>query len=337
MGQDETPLPTQLYFRSIAYRDSYIHYFCDAAHPGDGNWIFSNRGRYIPFSNAPLNPELLERTFGSEPRLWMDSISRLIYFEGTDYGHPGLHRIKVNPDGYGLFGLGNEPSWDIRQKNALFRIPTEDGKIASDAAALKTQLLNLLRDTTSEARFAFDWLYLSHHQRQKKLFNFERGNLGEIQRLLYAVLQSQPDIWADDETLRWLTPVQHKHLKRPKKLRDALGVADSFIGIFSAPGTAIKIPPRFKEWRKLLWNYFGPSINEEVLLFSLCIRHWEANINSDPIATEVAPPTAHEQLEALLTLRDWWQQIVPSKPFETFPVQKRTLARYSAPTSPDVP
>ncbi len=274
---------TELWFRTMPCNGAFIHYFCDGAMPGNGNWILSDRGTHLPISKAELDGDLLGHLFRSDNDHWFDHIMRVVYFDGTPYGFPGSHRVTVGPDTYCWITSGNPMYFEPDGRRAQFHLPTRRYRTPTRSTTMKNMLFAALNDEGSEARFALNWMQLFYSQQQERLFHFQRGSLLAMQVLLRAVLQSQVGIWQQNQTLFWRT---YDESKSPfHHVKGGLG----FVPYPSVSGIdEIDVPPRLARWKDTIWSYFMPERDEELFRFAYIARNGNGLIGT--IAVEVAPP-----------------------------------------------
>ncbi len=306
-GVVSSPRETEIRVRPVAYKDAFLHFFCDGERERNGNWILSNTGTFHPFSNSELKLEPLISWFQDEGGdLWHESVTRLVFFDGARYGFPGPHSITIAPtSGQCLIRWGTAPFDEEADRNgAMVGSPFTTRKTPARAAMMKNQLFAALDDENSQARFALEWIHLSLRQQQEKVFSLEAGKISEMQTLLRAALQSQTGIWHGNEPLLWRTRDRHKRPPYPAHWHnDDLTFAR--LADFRVSYN-FDIPPRLKLWKQVVWSFFAPSVDEELLQFAN--RNRNGDDATSTIAVEANPPSAHEQTEALLLLRDWWQK-----------------------------
>ena len=297
---------TEIWVRIIPYKDAFIHYFRDGEDADTGNWILSFTENHHAFSNSCLSRQHFESWF-QVADLWSGSIYRLIYFNGTRYGFPGTHFITASARDFCVLRCGTSTfdEADGTGKRAPFSSPFDNHEVPAHAAAMREQLRAAFNNERSEARFALKWLHLSPEEQDNKRLQFERETLEPMRKLLSAVLQSQIEIWEHDAALLWC--LYGAGYADPDWSEDKLVFTNS-------PGTpnSLQIPPRLERWKRAIWNNFLPC-DDDWLLFALCVREWQ---DMGVVEVEAAPPTAHEQIEALLLLRDWWNQHFPPELFD---------------------
>ncbi len=297
-GLQDFASKTETWVRVVLYKDAFIHYFCDGESASDGNWIMSHDGSgYNALLERRQDVKDFESWFQSE--VWLNCICRLVCFDGAPFGFPGIHYITAPPASLCFVRVGTSTSDEFAANCARFSSPFENEITPASSATMKNYLFAALNDERSEVRFALSWIHLSPEKQQLKQLDFERQTLDAMRQLLRAALHTQADIWEKQESLVWETSEIDQRSLRFIRSRRFVVEADDVLS-------------RLERWRQAIWNAFFPN-NDEWLLFAWCVREWQ-DIGS--VKVEAAPPSAHEQIEALLLLRDWWNQHFPPELFD---------------------
>ena len=72
------------------------------------------------------------------------------------------------------------------------------------------------------------------------------------------------------------------------------------------PYGLVLAPPPLAGWDEFLINYFAPHWREDLFHRHICVRQYvRANLHNSGSVHVACAPTAHEQLEAKLQLREW--------------------------------
>lgn len=309
------PRKTEIWLRVVPYRGAFIHYFCDGERPQNGNWVLSNNEDYNPFSTEIRDFNTLKQLFWARTYmdLWYGSIMRLIYFEGTPYGYPGIYRATIDAGSRGLISSNTDPleEWPSRRE-ARFKLDVENDDTPwiririRKGKRVRNRLLREPGNEKSRVYFALQWLHLDLEQKRARALQFERGDIAEMQTILRAALQTQSDVWEDGDTLIWKTSYS-KYSAIEKEMQDGL--------LAVRHGWTLDIPPRLKVWKRIIWSYFHPAIEDEKidgcedhLNNYLFVAGHSFSHSLDTFIVLASPPSMHERLEAELILRQWWEQ-----------------------------
>ena len=302
-GAKPNPRETEIRARRVDVQGVSLLFFCDGENPGNGNWVSMRIGERVRFFNDDRDLESLVHLFNTTWP-WREGNRRFCIPDTSLYGSPGPHWFSFYVASGGSYGMiSNEFKLD---KSVMFCFSDQE-EIPECILTLKDQLASQLTDEASEARFALDWLHLTREERRRKLLRFQNGDLPEMQQILRAALQSQIDIWHHEEALSWQTrdwPPQ----------RYFVGPMQGDYLMVARYSQNVLIPNRLQRWKRAVWDHYRPSLNQDLLNLAHCCRMSASDLTD--FAVQAAPPSAHERLEALLTLRDWWQQNFPDRPFE---------------------
>ena len=300
---------TELWFRTVPYKGAFIHYFYDGAHPRNGNWVLSNWDGHVPFSKTKLESNFLEWVFQHDNDRWFDHIMRLVFFDGAPYGFSETHRLTFAPNGSGLLNSGPEMFISVSTQHAHFHSPFNRRRQSARAVTVRNQLFAALNDEHSELRFALSWIHLLPTERKQRRQRFAQGTFAIIQRLLRAALQSQVGIWEKQKPLFWRT----HHPKKSQAAPTYAWEGDLTFGDFRTTSSTPNVGPRLNRWKQVICNYYLPTLEDDWLIFACCVEDTYA---PGVIVVEAAPPSAHEQIEAALLLRNWWNQHFPPELFD---------------------
>ena len=172
-----------------------------------------------------------------------------------------------------------------RANLTLFRVPDSPKGLSHDKREAQRQLWQLWSDPRSDARFAWHWTSLTEGQRRFALTGFG-GDIGELARLMELVLKSYSALWRGASFWRWNLNIE------PSRSR--------YFGAGQAPDETDSncLAP----WSALFYEIFAPRAQIRWLGEHHCIPGKMRQLGT--VAVRQAP-TAHEQLEAKLALRDW--------------------------------
>lgn len=154
------------------------------------------------------------------------------------------------------------------------------------------QLRSAWQDTSSDARFAWEWSGLSKSEKILRLTGVppasgERARVEKEMRRIMRLILINYEMWGPDE--QW-------------GLYFELG---SRSHIWHEDGRLEKNDQHLHKWNRLLQRYLMPHLRYDWLEKHRCVEdQWPFQAHSAVVEIE-HPPTAHEQLEAKLELRDW--------------------------------
>lgn len=158
--------------------------------------------------------------------------------------------------------------------------------IQMPAAQIWAELQTLLADPDSEANFARQYAYLSPMQRRERIQQTQGGALDELNRLLYDIVLASPQ-WDDlhEESELFLSLYNSGEVRMWDNGRGNPGelVTSAFV----------------RENVRALWNYFRPF--DRAIAKFLCVQ----SSGENSLCARAFRPSAHQQLEAQLRLRDW--------------------------------
>lgn len=146
--------------------------------------------------------------------------------------------------------------------------------------------MQLWANENSGLRFAWEWAQLSKTQRRRTVIGFD-GDLSELQEIMVLVLNSSSLLWQNSLLWYWCIHVN------PARDR-----------IYAHAGTqSEELGEKYlAQWNSFLRAYFLPNSRRFPIELHPCAQDYITT------AGEVwlrQAPTAHEQLEAKLALRDW--------------------------------
>ena len=178
-----------------------------------------------------------------------------------------------------------------------FRVPDLEKGFAREPRAAQRQLHQLWRDPQSDARFAWQWASLSHQQRLRALTGYD-GEMSELGRAMELILKSSPVLWRGASFWCWNFNIDP--------------ALNRYFGAGQAPSEASSA--LLARWSALLCQRFVPRGQVG----------WPGKHHCIPsalgaLATVVVrqAPSAHEQLEAKLALRDWLGTAATSQGMKT--------------------
>ena len=261
----------------------------------DGEWVITNRNRellVIGHTHALLQESVAKRDGAPTKRL--DSLRYCIRRAFDEVGSRIMRVIY-------LADLPLEPrvvlceswlcSWHRRWKiNDGVSFELAQDKHLFSQAELQEILMKDWTAPHSDARFAWNWMRWSDRQKQQQLCG-ALGDGEETNKVMQWVLLSCQLDWNDSWTWQLVpysdefTFVLINHSYGPMGLDDSLNL-----------------------WHDFLIDYFAPHLHRDWIVEHRCTRDfWEQKQLAIGRATVIGHPTAHEQLEAKLQLRDWLQ------------------------------
>ena len=165
-----------------------------------------------------------------------------------------------------------------------FRLPSA---LSLDEHAAKQQILDAWQDESSDAHFAWQWAMLTQEERYLQLTGFE-GNQQELEVVMRSILQGTSKLWRVEKALEWI-----------------LSPEEPWSNIDSATDNEEIAYEVVKAWYPILQSYFAPAWQEKRLTNHLCAQKFWEQRGFLPVVSVDSSPTAHEQLEAKLQLRNW--------------------------------
>ena len=284
--------PTTFLFRHVETNRYNVTFVRASESQQVGNWISMTRGQ-IAMTPAGLRC-YTEVPYAQTQAELSNSIARQFYFDGKNFGHSGLHHLTVSGDGACALSCDQ---WQYR-----FGLGFDIS--AWSAAQTGRYVKQLLLDSTDESRLSLNWLHSSRFERQEQFWRFARGDLKRMLRLFEACLQNEARLWKPEITaLEWhaVKPESEEFDAYNSRQEDQL-----FCPAFQFRHESLAVTERLKRWKFLLWNHFEPTVRQFWLPVDDCNRSDEPPLRC--VQVKVTPPSAHEQLEARLLLRDWFHQ-----------------------------
>ncbi len=280
-----------------------LWFFQEARRGKRWNFVLTYEGTYDdylagqPISYGP-DVELNEREFAN--CLKWDSWGRMLHFAPGELPVPGRFRATLGASGEGVWLDLNAPPESKEPCYLAFRWhPQACAKQLwdFDVDELRAHLKALALEAEHDVSFALRWSKLSPLERHKQRVKVRRGTWDEANELLTAALRT--DISAvRNADWRWVllsARVGHK---------DYLWRSDSADHYHETP-------PRLRVWKQLIFNAFEPYED-----LDLCKRYWCVwpgdNEDDSLFNIRCTAPSAHEQMEALLKLRQWAKRKVPA-------------------------
>ncbi|RYX86855.1 hypothetical protein EON83_01340 [bacterium] len=151
---------------------------------------------------------------------------------------------------------------------------------------------DVLQDPQSDAAFARDWMDMSEAQRENAVWNWEvesRTRLrAEVEELLKCVLLSHEALWQGNESWGLSLADPENMWLYPEEEWEEHDIPDEVRGNIEE-----------------IWRYYAP-FDAEVLKHE-CAFDWRQGAIK-AFQVEAREPTAHERLEAMLRLRDWFDE-----------------------------
>lgn len=205
-----------------------------------------------------------------------DSVARAFYFPAL----PDLPHVILHVDNFWC--------WCVHTTDAtpfLFRINASND---NSPQTIEAQLQRAWDDETSDMHFVWKWFGTSADERYRKLTGFT-GTWEEVKAIMEKILISATPLWQLESKAVWV-------------FGDIFG--SNFIG-GNKPGRVETVEQQLQPWLDFLQSYFLPLYRADMREKYLCVSP------EDPKNLEVgmifinSHPTAHEQLEAKVALRDW--------------------------------
>lgn len=250
----------------------------------DGNWMLTSNsvgGLRLPddFPKAfSLSPQHL-REYVQRHRANYQ-ICRSMFLRASGFSG----RVFCDAQGWSHYHEQNDELGDLNTVFYLGRMPKQSSQVYEE-------LQRQAQDPDSSFSFALDFHRMPFQEKVACLFGFSsfeeyRSAQKELDSVLRWVLQLRP--WTDQEPLCWNLAT------RP--------------GSQQAQWLDTTNIPYLKKWQDVL-RRFGPL---QPQLSNASLRHfYEGHSSLSQVVVE--PPTAHEQLEAHLQLREWTQTHLPRK------------------------
>lgn len=250
-----------------------------------GNWIICKQGATAPKVWAPQPPatslpDIVHQIEGGK-------LVRNRYFAFKAHSHPrwaGMDCVSLTKSGVG--------AWLTHALRPLepFRLEMSDADFQSNSGAIYQQLLSQLEDENSSISLAARWFDVSDEAKTALILG---EHLGTIQQVMRWGLINEPRLWAKDSRWTWSLGVgtDFGYLWKFDVIRRQENIAVDF--------------PFLRELGRFLIERCIPHITKAMRKKHPCVgqkRDWiDARVS-------VETPTAHEQIEAALQLRDWLQK-----------------------------
>lgn len=152
-----------------------------------------------------------------------------------------------------------------------------------------------LKNPDSPLGFARLWAPLNYYEQTARLSGLTAQNLAHYKAGVRRILWTQRELWAANEPVEWY--LQHD--------------GSVNLVVFDEDEN-FQTPPRVEKWAKWLFETYVRPLTPEQIAAHIVLK--EARAYQDHIVEfETDPPTAHEQLEAHLELRDWLQTHYPDE------------------------
>ena len=201
-----------------------------------------------------------------------------------------------------LDGFSPEPRVALRTRDKSVWMPTYsheswiefDGQVQYDLTEFREQsrLTMDCRDESNDAHFAWEWTKLNDKQREHCL-GFV-GDKQQLERVMNLILTARNHQWEDEDWFMWQFDVNIE--------------TGEFFGLFnnSNPNHQEQTTHTLSLWDDLLIAKYASSWQSQLVVQHKCVKQYLASKHYEfGYAFIENPPTAHEQLEAKLALRDW--------------------------------
>ena len=227
------------------------------------------------------------------PLFWeQNRLSRMIFFndKGELRGPNEKQRetIIITPNGLAAWGMSVINKQEHRAAKFEWNAPLENIEfLRLSSLEVWKRIQNLLSDSSSEAQFARQFIFMNEVERLNALFAKSIGADQEIKSLMLDLLISQ-EIWDQvpegEELELYSQPESHTGLWLKN-------IDEGF-----------PMPESLKADLELMWNQFR-VINKEFLSHE-CSQYWY-EYDAPKFIVSSSRPTMHEQLEAQLRWREW--------------------------------
>ncbi len=168
-----------------------------------------------------------------------------------------------------------------------FRLTPATTALAPEESAAQQQLLSAWDDKSSDAYFSWKWATLSKEERDAQLIGFD-GNWRELELVMQLILTGASQLWQSESSLEWM-----------------FDPGRCWSNIDSGTDNEAAADVIVEEWHPILQSYFLPSWQQSHLTDHPCVERFWSHYGILEVVSFDRPPTAHEQLEAKLALRDW--------------------------------
>ena len=161
---------------------------------------------------------------------------------------------------------------------------------------IEDELSQMLSDANGDCARALDWLDLDRQEQDRQIYRVRRGTLDEFKSLLRAMIWSEN---ARSEATTWML------FFSSHTLEVGLNDGNSLDSLFKSGRTETWPAPRHKRLLELARREFGLHYALELVRRR---SPWpQVDWNDYVLELKIPVPTAHQQLEAQLQLRDWLQ------------------------------
>ena len=250
--------------------------------------------------------------------------SRRFNFDGARYGHPGWHELEVN---------SHHGQWMFEDESANFRVSY---RLLEELPKLRAaQIGRLVRSEldypSSEARYAFEWLHLNLAERQSQSFGVSAEVIGQVQLLMRHILHANNWLWeapsqhaqSSIEGYSWTLTYPEPEWDYPET---ECNKDDRSTGLWQFEfmgGVGLATPTNLRSWSALIYRHLL-RIPRERVMHALCMQDYSAM----RIEVRVSEPTAHEQLESHVFLRQWHTPLESSMLFADLMKQEPLQANW---------
>ena len=164
-------------------------------------------------------------------------------------------------------------------------------------ARARAQLFSEWKNESSDARFAWNWASWSGDERLRQLSGIPEY-FADLESRMKLILQASTQLWRDNTRLLWRFYPWAERENGAEHQRRCLPIDLS-------NGTAL-VENNLYQWRSLLLKNYEPQWCDKWAAQHQCVNTTiQAKERGFAEIQFHQPPTAHEQLEAKLALRDW--------------------------------
>lgn len=277
---------------ALALHEGFIHFWEPESlefQSEPSEWVWVVRGSIRAGQNGLVNPRFLEAAF--LPALRQGDLGRLISLSK-------FHNVFL-----GAGGSGEICAPSPQREGTPFRFESEDDVFARPASHWLTEIKAWDGDENSDFYFARRWHDLSDNHKARRIVCLSRGDWGEMEQIgrLILKLEYQAGWESDDEygLCAWI-------VQRGDLFSWRLDSEDADV--------SYDYPANLEELWKMWFGFFSPSLNYNFLEQHIATQQEPPVYLPFHLSQPPVEPSAHEQLETRLQLRDWLRERVGLSP-----------------------
>ena len=271
----------------------------------DGEWLVIGGGGLIPYSlGNPFNLvketmtydvatrkpllrwkrhnegkekicNVVHKAFGDNKNF---GVGRLLHFDASSHQPPMALRTAL------------KSSWMPNYSHQTWVEFGGQGPAQLTESQAKQQLRDEWNDAESEARFAWEWITLDDAQRKHHI-GFE-GDWNEKGRVIEQVLTASTALWQRLDSCSWGLIPNYESGEI-----EVFGYNHQYPDFLGNSG--------LNDWGEFLIRHFYPRWRADWFCQRKCVQQYVLSLYNLGEAYLENPPTAHEQIEAKLALRNW--------------------------------